>query len=214
MPGKAIRSVQCHLKVGSLFRKRIWSILTKEHSIESGKGRVVAWKFRIHVASSVIFVTLCLEEWRGFLVFFGNNFSRFSACLSVCNRKAISMREVVIVPKSPTWGFVRTDSQMSAESRVTDSLGLRPCVSLCLPTTRLPSCRKGLSFSTCGWESEEGKLLTVREKGDGWAAIQTQTWHADWCSFWDFCEWKDPWLACWELASNHYCSLLALSRPL
>lgn len=171
--GKTIRSVQRHQKVGWLFRKTIWSIMRKVHSIESEKERkVVEWKFRIPVTSSVVCVTVFLEDWRGFLVLlFGSHLSRFDTCMSVCNRRAVSVSKAVIVPDSPVWDL---QGQTHRWVQRAEWLTQLTFVSLCLPTAHLLSSRTVLSFSSWGWESEEGELLAHghRER-HGWATVQT-----------------------------------------
>lgn len=90
MPGETIRSVQCHQKVGCLFRKQIWSTLRKVHSVESEKGKE-EWNENLEF----MFLNFCYSMCGGikrFSSLFGNHFSRFCACMSVCNGKPVLVR--------------------------------------------------------------------------------------------------------------------------
>lgn len=121
----------------------------------SGKGgqKVVEWKFQIHVARSLVFVTMFLEGWRRFPILpFGSHFSRCHMCISVCKRKAVSMDEAVTVPDSSGWGSCR---QTHVKLRARVGWRIQPTfVSSCLLSSTI-----ALSFSNWGFESEEGKLF-------------------------------------------------------
>lgn len=189
MLGETIRSVQCHQKVGCLFRKRIWSILRKVHSIESEKGKE-EWNEK-KSGTKFMFLNFCYCVCGGierFSSLFGNHFSRFCACMSVCNGEPVLVRGDSA--QESCRGICEADSQMSAESSVTHWI---TSTSLCLPTARLLPPRKALSFSHWGWESEGGKLLrSQRKKVDEPQSRPKRGPLASECSFWDFVSRKTP----------------------
>lgn len=100
MPEKTIRSVQYHQKVGCLFRKRIWSILRKVHSIDNEKEMSSRMKWVVECCLFSNFSYSVLGGSKRFSSLFGNHFSRFDACLSVYNRKTVSVFEAVTMPES------------------------------------------------------------------------------------------------------------------